>query len=169
MLFSFTLRALSSSSFLCIWLLEFAFACCIYLFVPFEEKLDFSARWVVIFFHNFSPVSPIGCWVTSPCFLPIANGKNLRYLHWNASLFKTNQYIRIINLPQQICIENLRFFKQKRLPCMLLWSCARVLQEIPLLIEQFSLLLHCLWLKISNSPSAVDLSELTILTVWLCA
>ena len=71
MLISFILLAFPSSSFVCIWLLEFAIACCLYLFVPFEEKLDFSTRWVVFFFHYFFPVSPIGCWVTFPCFLHI--------------------------------------------------------------------------------------------------
>ena len=57
MLISFILLAFPSSSFLCIWLLEFAIACCLYLFVPFEEKLDLSTRWVV-FFSTMFPLFP---------------------------------------------------------------------------------------------------------------
>ena len=68
-LFFFTLFStsvpISSSFFLCVWLLEFAFACCLYLFVPFEEKLYFLTPWVVIYLS----VSPIGCWVNPSCFL----------------------------------------------------------------------------------------------------
>ena len=59
MLISFILLAFPSSSFLCIWLLEFAIACCLYLFVPFEEKLDLSTRWVVFFSHYFSLFPPL--------------------------------------------------------------------------------------------------------------
>ena len=71
MLISFILLAFSSSFFLCIWLLEFATACCLYQFAPFEEKLDFLTRWVITFSPLFFPISPIECWFTSPCFLPI--------------------------------------------------------------------------------------------------
>ena len=68
MLISFPLLTFSSSSFLCIWLLEFAFACCLYLLVPFEEKLDFSTRWVVIFFHLFSLFPPLDVESLPPAF-----------------------------------------------------------------------------------------------------
>ena len=72
MLISFILLAFSSSFFLCILLLEFTIACCLYQIVPFEEKLEFLKHWVFFFFPiTFFPVSPIGCWVTSPCFLHI--------------------------------------------------------------------------------------------------
>ena len=46
------------SSFLYIWLLEFVIVCCLYLFVHFEEKLDFSTRWVVNFFPTIFSLFP---------------------------------------------------------------------------------------------------------------